>query len=81
MVTNSQRTATIIGRLAGMAASMYFWFILGTNYPPHQSIFSGIIEQEKISILGATATVVVTTLILMLFTGFISRLLFSFRDG
>ena len=82
-MTKSQRKATLFGRLAGMAASIYFWFILnnyGSDYPEHQSVLVAMLEDGKMSTLEAIGVMVVSTLVLTMFTGFISRLLFSFRD-
>lgn len=83
-MTKSQRRATILGRLAGMAVSIYFWFILnnnGSNYPVHQSVFVSVLEDKDMDTLTAIGITVVSTLIIILFTGFVSRLLFSFGDN
>lgn len=80
-MTKSQRNATILGRLAGMAASIYFWFVMnnyGSNYPEHQSVLVAMLEDEEMDTLGVFVIAIVSTLILTLIAGFISRLLFSF---
>lgn len=82
-MTKSQRRATILGRLVGMAGSIYFWFILnnyGGNYSKHQSIFSALLEAEDMDTLTVVVIMTVSTLVLTLFVGFLSRLLFSFKD-
>ena len=66
-----------------MAASIYFWFILnnyGANYPKHQSIFSALLEVEDLDTLTVVVIMTVSTIVLTLFVGFLSRLLFSFKD-
>ena len=82
-MTKSQRKATILGRLVGMAASIYFWFILnnyGRDYPEHQSIIVAFLEGEDMSALAVIGIMVLSTLILTMSAGFVARLLFSFRD-
>ena len=83
LVTRSQRIATILGRLAGMAASIYFWFILnnhGSDHPIHQSVFIAVLEGEESDKVAVLIFVAVSTIIVTVVSGFISRLLFSFRD-
>jgi riboflavin transporter FmnP len=82
-VTKSQRKATILGRLAGMAASIYFWFILnnyGSTPLAHQSLFAAMLEDENMDTLTVLGITVVSTIIFTIFTGLICRLLFSFGD-
>jgi Na+(H+)/acetate symporter ActP len=82
-MTKSQRKATILGRLVGMAASLYFWFVMNNyshNVLVHKSVFAAVIEDENMDILAVIVMLIVYTLIITLLAGFISRLLFSFSD-
>ena len=76
-MSRSQQIATILGRLAGFTASVYFWFIMddGPN-----NVFYNLWGDEEMNSISLICFTVFSILFVTLFTGFVSRLLFSFED-
>ena len=61
----------------------YFWFIMndyGSNYPVHKSVLVAALEVENTDKFTVLGFAVVSSLLLTLIAGFISRILFSFGD-
>jgi hypothetical protein len=81
-MNESQKRATIWGRLFGFGFSIYFWFFLNNLYDhpiKFQSMAAAIIEDNQDNVLIAVLVIFAISIIIIGICGALSRALFSFK--
>ena len=88
-MNSSQKNMTSLGRVLAFISSIYFWFFMNAYEPPVSNFkFLSMIDSSYDSYQSAGFEgvwfhlffVAITSLIFILFSGMMFRLMFSFKD-